>query len=142
MYGIHSLEQKSVFFQESYSMAEKVVIMAGGKGSRIAQVRSDVPKPMIEVGGKPVLEHILLCAKRQGFTDFIISIGHLGDVIRNYFGDGSKWGVDIQYCSETRPLGSGGALSLMKERLQDDFLLLNGDIMIDADFRRVIDYHK
>ena len=71
-------------------MAEKVVIMAGGKGSRIASVRSDVPKPMIEVGGKPVLEHIIMCAQKQGFTDFIISIGHLSDVISNYFGDGSN----------------------------------------------------
>ena len=123
-------------------MSEKVVIMAGGKGSRIASVRSDVPKPMIEVGGKPVLEHIILCAKKQGSTDFIISIGHLGEVIRSYFGDGSRWGVHIQYCSETRPLGSGGALSLMNEHLKDDFLLLNGDIMIDADFRRVIDFHR
>lgn len=123
-------------------MAEKVVIMAGGKGTRIASVRSDVPKPMIEVCGRPVLEHILLCAKKQGFSEFIISIGHLAEVIRSYFGDGSKWGVHIEYVAETSPLGSGGALSLIKSKIDDDFLLLNGDIMIDADFRRVIEFHR
>lgn len=120
----------------------KVVIMAGGKGTRIASVRNNIPKPMMPVGGKPVLEHEISCLEDQGYTDITLVIGHMGDVIREYFGDGRKFGVSISYYVEKEPLGTGGALFQMPDILQDDFFLLNGDIMLDIDFKRMEKYHR
>ena len=78
----------------------KVVIMAGGKGTRIASVRNNIPKPMMPVGGKPVLEHEISCLADQGYTDITLVIGHMGDIIREYFGNGRKFGVSISYFEE------------------------------------------
>ena len=119
----------------------KTVIMAGGKGTRIAAVRSDLPKPMIPVCGKPILEWQIENLKASGLTDIVLVIGHLGEVIKDYFGDGSRWNVTISYFIETQPLGTAGALFRMPE-LQEDFLLMSGDVMIDVDFHRFIDFHK
>lgn len=118
----------------------KVVIMAGGKGTRIASVKSDVPKPMIPIAGKPILEWQIECLKGQGLTDITLVIGYLGHVIEEYFGDGSKFGVHIEYFVEDHPLGTAGAL--FKMNLQDDFLLLCGDVILDVDFKRFIDFHR
>ena len=119
----------------------KVVIMAGGKGTRIASVRSDVPKPMINICGKPILEHQIDNLKACGLTDIILVIGYLGDKIKEYFGDGSKFGVNIEYLVEDHPLGTAGALFKMPQ-LTEDFLLLCGDVIIDVDFNRFIAFHK
>lgn len=128
----------------------KVVIMAGGKGTRISSVSTDIPKPMIAVEGKPVLEHEIECLKRQGLTDMIITVSHLGHVIMDYFGDGSKvspvtgepFGVNIQYFVEKEPLGNAGALFLLRDKLSEDFLLLNGDVVFDIDVNRFITHHR
>lgn len=120
----------------------KVVIMAGGKGTRIASVNSEVPKPMIEVLGKPILEHQVDVLKKQGFNDYIFVIGHLGHVIKNYFGDGSKFGISIEYIIEETPLGTAGALYYLKDKVEEDFVLLNGDIIFDVDINRFYEYHK
>ena len=119
----------------------KTVIMAGGKGTRIASVASDVPKPMIKICGKPILEHQIDNLKACGLTDIVLVIGHLGDKIKDYFGDGSKFGVHITYFVEDHPLGTAGALFKMPE-LTEDFLLLCGDVIIDVDFNRFIAFHK
>lgn len=119
----------------------KVVIMAGGKGTRIASVRSDVPKPMINICGKPILEHQIDNLKACGLTDIILVIGYLGDKIKEYFGDGSKFDVNIEYFVEDHPLGTAGALFKMPQ-LTEDFLLLCGDVIIDVDFNRFIAFHK
>lgn len=119
----------------------KVVIMAGGKGTRIASVRNDVPKPMINICGKPILEHQIDNLKACGLTDIILVIGYLGDKIKEYFGDGSKFGVNIEYFVEDHPLGTAGALFKMPQ-LTEDFLLLCGDVIIDVDFNRFIAFHK
>ena len=119
----------------------KIVIMAGGKGTRIASVRSDLPKPMIPVCCKPILEWQIENLKANGLTDIILVIGHLGKVIKDYFGDGSRWDVTISYFIETQPLGTAGALFRMPE-LQEDFLLMSGDVMLDVDFHRFINFHK
>ncbi len=116
--------------------------MAGGKGTRIASVNSEVPKPMIPILDKPILEYQLDCLKAQGYTDIILVVGHLGHVIQDYFGDGSKFGVSITYVVETEPLGTAGALYLLKEQLTEDFLLLCGDIIFDIDLDRFVAYHK
>lgn len=119
-----------------------VVIMAGGKGTRIATVASDIPKPMIPVFGKPILQHEIECLKEQGLTEITLIVGHLGHVITQYFGDGRKYGVNIDYIVEDTPLGTAGALVYLKDRIKDDFLLLNGDIIFDVDFNRFLQYHK
>jgi len=127
----------------------KTVIMAGGKGTRIASVNAEVPKPMIPILGKPILEYQLECLRDQGYTEFILVIGHLGHVVKDYFGDGSgvspatgkPFGVTIEYVVETEPLGTAGALTLLRDRLTEDFLLLCGDVIFDIDVRRFYDFH-
>ena len=120
----------------------KVVIMAGGKGTRISSVASDIPKPMIEIEGKPVLEREIECLRSQGFTDIIITVSHLGNIIMDYFKDGSDFGVNIEYFFEKEPLGNAGALYQIKDKLTEDFLLLNADAIFDVDFNRFVDYHR
>ena len=115
--------------------------MAGGKGTRIASVKSDVPKPMIEICGKPILEWQIENLKACGLTDITLVIGYLGHVIKEYFGDGSKFGVKISYFEETEPLGTAGALFKMPE-LTEDFLLMCGDVILDVDFNRFIEFHR
>lgn len=128
----------------------KTVIMAGGKGTRISSVARDIPKPMIQIQGKPVLEHEIACLKSQGFTDLIITVSHLGNIIMDYFGDGSKispvtgepFGVNIEYYFEEEPLGNAGALFRIKDKLTEDFLLLNADAIFDVDFNRFVAFHR
>lgn len=128
----------------------KTVIMAGGRGTRISSVASDIPKPMIKIEGKPVLEHELECLRDQGFTDIILTVSHLGNIIMNYFGDGSgispatgkSFGVHIEYYFEKEPLGNAGALFKIKNKLDSDFLLLNADAVFDVDFNRFVAFHK
>ena len=119
----------------------KVVIMAGGKGTRIAQVNATVPKPMIPIEGKPILEYQIETLKKQGYTDIILIVGHMGNVIQKYFGDGSAFGVQISYIVEEQPLGTAGALYFLKDEIQNDFLLLNGDIIFDVDIQKFLEYH-
>ncbi len=128
----------------------KTVIMAGGKGTRISSIASDIPKPMIKIEGKPVLEHEIECLRDQGFTDLIITVSHLGRIIMDYFGDGGKispvtgrpFGVDIAYYVEEKPLGNAGALFQCRKQLTEDFFLLNADSIFDVDFNRFAKYHK
>lgn len=118
----------------------KVVIMAGGKGTRIASIANDIPKPMIRIGGKPILEHQIKKLKSYGLTDITLVIGHLGNIIKDYFKDGRDFGVNISYFTEDHPLGTAGALFKMQE-LTEDFLLLCGDVIFDVDFNRFIKFH-
>ncbi len=120
----------------------KTVIMAGGRGTRISSVASDIPKPMIRIEGKPVLEHEIACLREQGFTDIIITVSHLAEHIMNYFGDGSSFGVNIEYFVEEQPLGNAGALLKLRPQLTEDFLLLNADAVFDIDFNRFVAYHR
>lgn len=122
----------------------KIVIMAGGKGTRIASVQADVPKPMIQIADKPILLHQVEALRAQGYTDYIFCIGHLGHVVEEYFGDGKQFGVHISYIREETPLGTAGALYYMKDALkeEEDFLLINGDILFDIDVDRFYRYHK
>lgn len=128
----------------------KVVIMAGGKGTRISSIDDTIPKPMIKIEDKPVLEHEIECLRNQGFTDIIITVSHLSNIIMDYFGDGSgispvtnkPFGVKIEYFVEKEPLGNAGALFKIKDKLIDDFLLLNADALFDVDFRRFVEFHK
>lgn len=120
----------------------KTVIMAGGKGTRIQSVTSDIPKPMIKIDGVPVLEREIESLRSQGFLDIIITISHLGSIIKDYFKDGKKWGVNIQYFFEKEPLGNAGALFKIRNQLDSDFLLLNADAVFDVDFNRMVKFHQ
>lgn len=120
----------------------QTVIMAGGKGTRIASVNAEVPKPMLEVCGKTILEHQIEVLKRQKLTDIILVIGYLGSVIRDYFQDGSKYGVHISYIEEKELLGTAGSFYYLKDIIQDDFFLLNGDLIFDVDLHRFMNFHK
>ena len=119
----------------------KVVLMAGGQGKRIASLFGNIPKPLVPICDKPVLEREINCLKKQGFVDFIITLSYLSEMIIDYFGDGSKFGVHIQYYVEKKPLGTAGALFKIKHLLSDTFLLLNSDSIFDVDFNRFINYH-
>lgn len=120
----------------------KTVIMAGGRGTRISELFPDIPKPLIPIDGIPVLEREICSLRDQGFNDIILTVSYMGDKIIDYFGDGSRLGVTIQYFIEEQPLGNAGALIKLKEQLLEDFLLLNADVMFDVDFNRMVDFHK
>lgn len=118
------------------------VIAAGGKGTRVASVNNSMPKPLLPVAGKPVLQHQIECLKRQGFERVTLTIGHLGGMIREYFGDGSRFGIEIDYIQEDVPLGTAGALYYLKGCVDDDFFLINGDLIFDVNLRRMLEFHK
>lgn len=120
----------------------KTVIMAGGQGSRISDAWPDIPKPMIKIDKKPVLERQIEQLREQGYKDFILTVSHKKEKIMEYFGDGKAFGVSIEYFVEEKPLGNAGALFYIQDQLTDDFLLLNGDLMFDVDMRRFQNYHE
>lgn len=118
------------------------VISAGGKGTRLSQVTIDIPKPMAKIADKPILEHQIICLRENGIKDIYLLIGYLGDVIKDYFKDGSSFGVNIHYVEEKEPLGSGGALYFLKDIIKDDFVFVFGDLIFDVYFKRMIEFHK
>lgn len=118
----------------------KVVLMAGGRGTRISELFPDIPKPLIPINNIPVLEREIISLRDQGFTDIILTIGYMAEKIQEYFGNGEMWGVKIEYFVEDKPLGNAGALFFLD--LKEDFLLLNADAVFDVDFNRMVDFHK
>lgn len=120
----------------------KAVIMAGGKGTRLQNIAADIPKPMFPVLGRPILEYQLESLKKSGITEIVLIIGHLGQVIRDYFGDGTGHGVSIEYIMETEPLGTAGALYYLKGKENDDFFLIFGDLLLDINWKRFLAFHR
>ena len=120
------------------------VLQAGGKGSRMLPLTGDkIPKPLLKLGGRPMLEWQVLNLKKYGIKEFVIIVGHLGEMIEEYFGDGSKWEVSIRFIKEDTPLGSGGALSYLRGKFTDKHIILTlGDVMFDMDMPRLIRYHE
>ncbi len=116
------------------------LILAGGKGKRMKPLTKNKPKPLLKINRKPILEHIISNAKKQGFERFIISIGYKGNQIKDYFKDGSKWGVKIEYISEKKPLGTAGFLSLLKIK-DKKFIISNGDIISKINFKNLLNFH-
>ena len=119
-----------------------VVIMAGGRGKRMLPFTKDCPKPLLPLGDKPILEHILIKAKSEGFSNYVFSINYLGNMIKNFFGDGKRFNVSIKYLKEKFPLGTAGGLSLLKPRPKSPFIVCNGDIISDIKFGDLLDFHK
>jgi len=118
-----------------------MVIMAGGKGMRLRPHTENCPKPMLTVAGKPILEHIIQRAKSEGFTRFIIATHYLGHMIKEYFGDGDSFGIQINYLCENSPLGTAGALSLLKPLPDFPFIVTNGDVITDIRYGELLDFH-
>lgn len=116
--------------------------MAGGKGTRIREVACDVPKPMIRINGKPVLEYQLENLRENGITDIVLVVGYLSEQIKEYFKDGETFGLKISYIDEEEPLGTAGALYFLKDIIEDDFLLLMGDLITGVDFNRFMAFHR
>lgn len=118
-----------------------VLLMAGGLGMRLRPLTESLPKPMIPIGDKPLLERIVTQFRDQGFSRFTISLNYLGHMIRDHFGDGSALGVTISYVEESERMGTGGALSLLESRPQEPFVVMNGDILTTTSFAAMMDFH-
>jgi len=118
----------------------KAVILAGGKGRRLAPYTTILPKPLIPVGDKPILDLIIRQLARHGFTDITLAVGHLAELLMAYFEDGSRFGVRITYSREEEPLGTAGPLALIPG-LDKRFLVMNGDVLTDLDFGAMVDAH-
>ena len=118
-----------------------MVIMAGGRGTRLGAHTENCPKPMLEVSGKPMLQHIIERAIADGFQNFIISLHYLGNKIEEYFGDGNKWGVSIEYLREESPLGTAGCLSIISNEPRVPFVVTNGDVLTDIRYSDILDFH-
>ncbi len=119
-----------------------VVIMAGGLGTRLGTLTKDIPKPMLMVGDKPMLQHIIDMFISHGFTKFMLSVNYKAEVIKEYFKDGSKFGIEIIYLEETKRLGTGGALSLIKIPLDEPFFVTNGDVLSSVNYEELLSFHN
>jgi NDP-sugar pyrophosphorylase family protein len=118
-----------------------VVLMAGGEGRRLLPLTSDTPKPLLEVGNRPILESILEGFVGFGFSRFYVSVNYMAEALTAHFGDGSKWNVDIQYLREEEPLGTGGALSLLPTRPATPIIVMNGDLLTNVNFEHLLRFH-
>jgi dTDP-glucose pyrophosphorylase len=123
------------------ALLNRVVLMAGGYGRRLSPLTDDCPKPMLSVGGCPMLETVLLNFIEYGFCNFSISVNYKAEMIVDYFGDGSRWNVHIEYLRELKPLGTAGALCLFKERPKQPFIIMNGDILTKVNFNHLLEFH-
>ena len=124
-----------------HQLTNAVVIMAGGKGTRLRPHTENCPKPMLTVGDKPMLEILLEQCIASGFRDFYFSVNYLKEQIIDYFADGNRWGVSINYLIENEPLGTAGSLQLLPDFLKDPFLVLNGDVLTCLDISQILQFH-
>jgi dTDP-glucose pyrophosphorylase len=119
-----------------------VVIMAGGIGSRLKPLTNDMPKPLLNVGGRPILESCVRNLVEQGFNKFYISLNYKAKMVSDYFGDGEKFGAEIRYIHEEKPLGTAGALSLLPEKIDEEIFVMNGDILTNIEFSNILKFHR
>lgn len=119
----------------------KVVLMVGGLGTRLMPLTEKIPKPMLKVGNRPILETIINGFKKYGYINFILCVRYKSDIIENYFEDGSKFGVNIEYVFENERMGTAGALSLLKNKIDEPFFVMNGDLLTNVNFEHMMHYH-
>jgi mannose-1-phosphate guanylyltransferase/phosphomannomutase len=120
----------------------KAVIMAGGKGTRLRPLTSRQPKPMVPIVNIPCMEHIVNLLERHGFEDILVTLEFMPEVIQEYFGDGSRWDVRMEYSIEEEPLGTAGSVKFAEDKLTERFIIVSGDALTDADLRKVVDFHE
>ena len=123
----------------------KAIIMAGGQGTRLRPLTSDQPKPMIPIVNAPCMEHIVRLLERHGFTDIAVTLQFMPDEIRDYFGDGSEWGVNMRYSVEDAPAGTAGSVKMAEQQLGlegERLLIISGDALTDADLSRLVEFHE
>ncbi len=123
------------------SFSNRVVLMAGGLGTRLRPLTDDIPKPLLQVGDKLILETIINGFAKYGFTNIVLSVSYKAEMIEAYFGDGSKFAVNIEYVHEDKRMGTAGALSLMREKLTEPFFVMNGDLLTNINFEHMLEYH-
>lgn len=136
--GLHVWDELLVPEQRPNTM----VIMAGGKGMRLRPYTEHCPKPMLPVGGKPMLEHIIERARAEGFQRFVLAVHYLGHMVEDYFGNGSRWQVNIEYLREESPLGTAGALALLGTKPERPLIVTNGDVLTDIHYGELLDFHN
>ena len=136
--GLHTLDDGFKTIKRN----NKFIIMAGGKGKRLLPYTAKIPKPLVKVFGKPMIEHIIIKAKKNGFENFILSVNHLKSKIKTYFKDGKKLKVKINYIEEKKSLGTAGSLSLLKKIKNQSVIVSNCDVLSDLDYGDVVDYHN
>lgn len=122
-------------------MENWVVLMAGGLGTRLKPLTDHCPKPMVKIGSRPLLETILTSFIAQGFTRFFLAVNYMAGRIKEHFGDGSKWGVEINYLTEKKKMGTAGALGLLPEKPDKPLLVMNGDLLTKVNYRQLLDFH-
>ncbi|CAN5313179.1 hypothetical protein BH24ACT19_BH24ACT19_11710 [soil metagenome] len=120
----------------------RAVIMAGGQGTRLRPLTSNQPKPMISIVNTPCMEHIVRLLKRYGFEDIVVTLEYMPEVIREYFGDGSAWGVKMEYSVEEEPLGTAGSVKYVEEWLTERFVIVSGDALTDVDLGKAVAFHE
>jgi len=136
--GLHLLED----LVSPPKLPNTMIIMAGGKGTRLRPLTQQCPKPMLPIGGKPMLEHILIRAKAEGISNFVLAINYLGEKIEEHFQDGAAWGISISYLRENDALGTAGALSLLEEKPEHPIIVCNGDVLTDIHFSDLLEFHS
>src|SRR5262245_58847356 len=120
----------------------KAVIMAGGEGTRLRPLTSNAPKPMLPLVNRPMMEHIVDLLKQHGFDDIVVTVAFMANAIRNYFGNGSEFGVRMVYATEESPLGTAGSVRNAKRHLTERFLVISGDVLTDIDLSRIVEQHE
>jgi len=118
-----------------------VILMAGGLGTRLSPLTDDCPKPLLKVGTRPILETIIEGFMEHGFHKFYLSINYRGDMIRDYFGDGSRWGIEIRYLEENKRLGTAGALTLLPPTIRNTLFVMNGDLLTKVNYHQLLEFH-
>lgn len=136
--GIEIIDE--IFSKKKYN--NTVILMVGGIGSRLRPLTEDIPKPMLNIGGKPILQTIVEGFQKSGFTKIIMCTGYKSEKIQDYFKDGSKFGVEIEYIVEDSKTGTVGALTLLKKRPKEVFFVMNGDLLTNVNFKKMLDFHK
>jgi histidinol-phosphate phosphatase family protein len=120
----------------------KAIILAGGKGTRLGKLTNEIPKPMLALVGKPLMEYHIELLKKYGIVDIFVTVNYLKDAITRHFGNGSAFGVNIKYYEEPEPLGTVGGVKALEDELSDDFLVIYGDVLVEMDLARLVEFHK
>ena len=134
------IEETSEFLN-SFTHTHKVVLMVGGLGKRLRPLTNSVPKPMLQIGSKPILQTIVENFARYGFKDILMCVNYKSHIIQDYFGDGHHFGVEIEYLLEKERMGTAGALSLIQHGIKEPFFVMNGDLLTNVNFEQLMDYH-